>query len=146
MGMFLGSRYYTKLGDMEKIFASFAIAPFIDSLVSEQQILPEDWNEQNLEHFCLVIIPNCSCSQVDFPTNQTKILEAFFLYLQENKVIKNGDVLAKKVRSIELEIIEAMKNSEFGKMARKIMTPMTINVDDFRDENGQIQRPQIFTF
>ncbi len=145
MEKFFDSELYSRLGDYEKLYASFVIAPFIDGVVAEAFILPEDWNEENLEYFYLVTIPNCSCAPLDFPKHQTRVLEAFFLYLNEQKVINNGVVLAKKIRSLEAGIIEAMRNSKFGKMARKILPPAKINIDDYRDENGQIQRPTMIS-
>jgi len=146
MEKFLESSFYEKLGDYEKFFASFVIAPFIDGMVDEARLLPEEWNEENISYFFLVTMPNGSGAALDFPIHQTRVMEAFFLYLDDRSVIKNGARLAKKIRSLESGIIEAMTNSKFGQMARKKFPVAKINIEDFKDANGNVNRPRMISF
>ncbi len=131
---FLESKHFFWLRGPEQVFGSFATAVFIDHMMFEEKVVPADWNEKNIEHCCTESIPNTAGAPSIFPFVMIRILEAFFLYLEEKKALKNGTALAKHIREIEPKILAGFAKSPMVALSRNILSSPFDDIEGFYDE------------
>ncbi|MEN8907184.1 MAG: SEC-C metal-binding domain-containing protein [Clostridiales bacterium] len=136
--LFFKSRFFEKLDEKAKNNASFAVGVFTDYMYEYEGEKPEEWDSSGLESCCIYTLPEKVTANSDFQNILSKVLEAYFLFLDENKFIKNGKILAQKVAKIENNIIEAFDNPSNWGMAKSFMMGAKesgVNIEDENDIN-----------
>jgi hypothetical protein len=135
LDLFFKSNYFDKLNETAKENAGFGIGVFTDYIYEYEEQKPDEWDSYGLESCCLHTLPRKVTADDDFQKVLAKVLEAYFLFLDEKKFIKNGKILARKVMKIENDIIEAFDNPSNWGMAKSYMMGANENGVDITDQN-----------
>lgn len=129
------STRYSLLSSEQKLESDFIIESFVSYMFNYESQSPDEWTITSMKSCCLEILPRKVSAGEDYYTNIAKVLEQFFLFLADSKLIENGNGLAENVIKIETDIIKAFENPANWGMAKSIMMPaLEMGIDPCDEE------------
>jgi len=118
---FLDSNYSKNLSIEEINHSGFIIECFFDYLYNYFLKTPEQIDEGDLEEICLYLFPRKVSAEESCFTAIVPVLSNFFLFLENNGVICNADVLCKKLNNLNKRIIKSAGNPKNWGMAKSLL-------------------------
>lgn len=82
--LFKESKRYDLLEEEQQVVSDDIIESFISYMFHYEGQSPEDWTVAGLKSCCLEILPRKISAGADYYTHIVKVLEAFFLFLDDN--------------------------------------------------------------
>ena len=114
----------------DKELASGIIMDFTEFMILEHGLLPEEWNEKELEKCCLYTMIERVIEEEEYFSSIGPILIPFFEFLEKNNLSNNTDKLAKKLSEIEGDIVKRSKEPKnWGKSKVIIMEAVSAGID-----------------
>jgi hypothetical protein len=99
-------------------------------MYSYHGLSPEEWDEDELEECCLDILPRKISADESYFKSIAPVLSAFFAFVEEKGLLRNGLNLAEKVKEIDEQIIENASDSKnWGPAKSFVMAAKDARVD-----------------
>jgi hypothetical protein len=118
---FSESKYFENLTDEQKQESEFVLMSFADYMYSYHGLLPEEWNETELEECCLDTLPRKITADESYYRSIAPVLSAFFNFLGKEGLLKNAPKLAKRVTKINKKIVSNASDPRRWGMAKSML-------------------------
>jgi len=121
---------YEALTDEQKKESESVIMYFTEYMYSYHGLSPEEWDEEELEECCLDTMPRKVSADESYFKSIAPVLSAFFAFVEETGVLRNGSNLAERVIELEGQITENASDPErWGPAKSFVMTAKAAGVD-----------------
>jgi len=140
--LFFESPHFALLAEEQKEVAGAVIEPFISYMFYYEDQGPDEWTVTAMKSCCLETLPSKISAGEELYKQIAKVLEAYFLFLDDNKFIKKGEMLARNVIKLEKAMIDAFEDPSNWGMAKSLFMPaldMGIDLDDKDEIDKYIQ-------
>lgn len=127
---FITTKYFEALTEEQKERAESVVLTFTEHAYRLYRIPPEKWNSQLLEKLCLTNLPEMMVTDESYYRTMALVLSAFFEFLAEHNLVKTASDLAKKVRTLNEQIIQNGLNPDIWNVGKTIaMAAVDAGVD-----------------
>lgn len=122
---FSKSSKFQKLTEEQKDNSRFIIESFTEYMYSYHDLIPEEWNEVDIEECCLDTLPRKISADDSYFKALSPVLSAFFSFLEEKDFLKNGYQLANRLRKITNQIVQEASDPRKWGMAKSLVMSAT---------------------
>lgn len=127
---FVKTDHYKALTNEQKERAESVVLTFTEHAYRIYKTPPEKWDGKLLKKLCLLNLPEMMVTDESYYRTMAPVLSAFFTFLAEQNLVKQGLPLAKKVRELEEQIIKNGLNPDKWNIGKTIaMAAVDAGVD-----------------
>ena len=109
---FSTSNHFDHLSEDQKQESEFIMETFSEFMYSDHGLSPHEWNAMELEECCLETLPRTVSTDEIYFQSIAPVLCAFFAFAEERNVLKNAATLAKRVITIDKQIVKNASDPE----------------------------------
>lgn len=120
-GLFVNSKQFMALSELEQEKAELIIIHFADLMYVRHGLTPKRWNLASMEACCTENIPSETAAESGFFESVAPVLSAFFRFLEEGEILLSADLLARKVEQLGERIVENAANPAMWGPAKTIL-------------------------
>ena len=127
---FSKSKHFEELTEEQKQESGFILETFTEYMYSYHGLLPEEWNESELENCCLETLPRKVSADDAYFRSMAPVLSAFFAFSGEKGLLKNASHLAKRVKTITNRLVKSASDpGSWGPAKSFVMAAQDSGVD-----------------
>jgi len=132
---FSRSKHFEELSEEQKAESAAVVMFFGELMYSYLGLRPEEWDEVGIDDCCLSILPSKVTADGILFKAIAPVLSAFFAFLAKRRLLKNATRLAKKVATIDKQIVrEASDPRNWGMAKSFAMAALEAGIDVTNEE------------
>jgi len=127
---FIKSPQYERLTEAQKDEAPGVIQLFVEYSFNYVGVAPAGWGRRQVIECCVEVLPRKVSGEPTFFQAVAPVLSAFFTFLAEKALLRNGEALAKTVAGLDQKIVAASQDTrEWGPAKAFMMAAQQAGVD-----------------
>jgi hypothetical protein len=127
---FIKSPQYERLTETQRNEAPEVIRLFVEYSYNYVGVAPGRWGRRQVIECCVEVLPRKVSGELTFFQAVAPVLSAFFRFLAEKSLLRNGDALADTVAGLDREIVAASQDTgNWGPAKAFMMAAQQAGVD-----------------
>jgi SEC-C motif len=133
---FIKSPQYERLTETQKDEAPGVIRLFVEYSYNYVGVAPAGWGRRQVIECCVEVLPRKVSGELTFFQAVAPVLSAFFTFLAEKALLRNGVALAETVAGLDREIVAASQDTRDWGPAKAFMMAAQQAGVDVRDQRA----------
>jgi hypothetical protein len=118
---FIESRRFSNLTEQQKENAESIVVNFTEFMFKFQNVVIEEWNNENLTACCLETLPNKLPAKEEWFTSFVPVMVNYFEFLKDAGMFFDVSSIVNNLKEIESQIISRSKNHTLWDADKKIL-------------------------